>query len=252
MYSELFEEIGLSPNEAKIYETLLTLREASVSDISTRSKINRRNVYDAISRLVDKGLVYKIFQNNENKFQAVNPDKLLEIVKEKEHRLNKILPSLRDMYDSDAPQEAAYIYKGIEGYKNYMSDLLRIAEPTYFLGAKGLWYSPQVDRNFLDNYTREFERKEIDYYTLYDPRVKTELPEALTGVGGHFKVLPDEYPTPGVMDIFGDYIVTFTSIDVGKFGDDVTIFVMVNPELAESFRTWFKFMWDMCPEYKAD
>ena len=52
------------------------------------------------------------------------------------------------------------------------------------------------------------------------------------------------------MDIFGDHIVTFSSVDVGKFGNDVTIYVMVNPELAESFITWFQFMWDMCLEYK--
>lgn len=251
MYNSLFEEIGLSPNEAKIYETLLGAQEASVSQISTRAKINRRNVYDAMNRLVEKGLVFKIFQDNENKFQAVNPDKLLEIVKEKENKLNKILPDLKDLYESDPSMEAAYVYKGVEGYKNYMNDLLRVAEPTYFLGAKGLWFSPQVDKHFLERYVKDFEKKGIEYYTLYDPRVKTQLPKVLEEVGGNFKVLPDGYETPGVVDIFGNYVVTFTSIDVGKFGDDVTIFVMVNPELAESFRTWFKFMWEMCPAYKS-
>lgn len=252
MYSDLFEEIGLSPNEAKIYETLLGSQDVSVSQISTRAKINRRNVYDAMNRLIEKGLVYKIFQDGENRFQAVNPEKLLDIVREKELKLSKILPDLKDMYDSDVPMEAAYIYKGVEGYKNYMNDLLRIGEETFFLGAKGLWFSPQVERHFLERYIKEFEKKGIKYFTLYDPRVKEKLPDALKEVGGNFKVLPDGFETPGVLDVFGDHIVTFTSVDVGKFGDDVTIFVMINPELAESFRTWFKFMWEMCPEYTAD
>ena len=249
-YSDLFQEIGFSPNEAKIYETLLSLKDASISDISKKSKINRRNVYDAINRLVEKGLVYKIFQDSENRYQAVNPEKLVEIIKEKERKLSSVMPNLKEMFSSETNMEAAYIYKGVEGYKNYMHDLLRIGKPTYFLGAKGLWFSPQIDKGFLERYVKEFNKKKIPYFTLYDPRVKKQLPQALKEVGGDFKVLPDGYQTPAVMDIFGDHIVTFSSIDVGKFGDDVTIYVMVNPELAESFRTWFQFMWDMCPEYK--
>lgn len=246
MYNTLLEEIGLSPNEAKIYETLLSEKEASVSKISAQAKINRRNVYDSINRLIEKGLVFKIFQSGEHKFQAVNPEKLIELVKEKENKINSILPNLKQLFKSETPMDTAYIYKGVEGYKNYMSDLLRIAKPTYFLGAKGLWFSPNVDRGFLERYTKEFEKKKIPYYTLYDPRVRAKLPQALEDVGGHFKVLPEGFATPGVLDVFGDHVVTFSSIDVGKFDDDVSIYVIINPELAESLRVWFKFMWNMC------
>jgi hypothetical protein len=47
--------------------------------------------------------------------------------------------------------------------------------------------------------------------------------------------------------MFGDYIVTFTSVDIGNVGEDVTIFVMKHPQLAETYRTWFKIIWDFCP-----
>lgn len=244
MYNELFEEIGLSPNEAKIYETLLSTGETSVSDISLRGKIHRRNVYDALNRLVQKGLVFPIFQKGENRYQAVTPDKLMELLKEKEHRLTVVLPTLRTMYEAEPATEAAFIYKGVEGYKNYMRDLVRVAQDTYFLGAKALWYSPQVDKTFLKAFVREAQKKKLKYYTLYDPRVPELMPQALAEVGGEYKILPAKYATPGVMDVFGDYVVTFNSVDVGNFGEDGTIFVMVNKELAESYKTWFRFMWD--------
>jgi len=88
MYADTFESLGLSPNEAKIYETLLYAGEAGVSEISVKSKVHRRNVYDALSRLVEKGLVFTIFQKGENRYQSVTPDKLMEILREKERQLN--------------------------------------------------------------------------------------------------------------------------------------------------------------------
>lgn len=82
---------------------------------------------------------------------------------------------------------------------------------------------------------------------LFDPRVPEILPEALKNADENkYKILPKEYEAPGVVDIFGDYVVTFTSIGIGNIGEDVTIFVMINPELAQSYKTWFKFMWNMC------
>ena len=246
MYIELFEEIGLSPNEAKIYEALLHNGVSGVGEISTKGNIHRRNVYDALQRLVQKGLVFVIFQKGENRYSAVNPDKLMELVKEKERHLSNVLPQLQDLYQSDPPQEAAFIYKGIEGYKNYMRDLVRVGQDTLFLGAKGLWFTPGIDKHFLDEFVKMANKKKITYRTIYDPRVPERLPNALKDVGGGYKVLPKGYETTGVCDIFGDYVVTFTSVDVGNFGEDGTVYVMINKQLADSYRTWFQFVWDHC------
>lgn len=247
MYTDIFEQIGLSPNEAKIYETLLSTGETSVSIISAKAKVHRRNVYDAMNRLLEKGLVFQIFQKGENIYQAVHPNKLLEVLKEKETKLTQILPQLNKIYTAEPLQEAAYIYKGLEGYKNYMRDMARIGEETYFLSAKGLWFTPTISEKFLNDFKAEMKRKKVKYYTLYDPLVKTKLPQALDKVGGDYKILPEKYSTSAVLDIFGDHVVTFTSVDVGNVGEDVTIFVMINQELADSFKTWFRMLWDTCP-----
>ncbi|MCB9799098.1 hypothetical protein H6758_05250 [Candidatus Nomurabacteria bacterium] len=245
MYSDILEEVGLTPNESKIYESLLHQSEASVSQISVKSGVHRRNVYDALSRLTDKGLVFPIFQKGENTYKAVSPDKLVEILDEKRQRIDRILPDLRHLHDSDPKKDAAFIYKGLEGFKNYMRDLVRVSEDTYFLGAKALWFTPGIEKYYLTNFVQTAEKKGLKYFTLYDPRVKKECPQAIVEIRGEYKFLPKQYPTPGVVDIFGDYVVTFTSIDIGNFGEDGTIFVMVNPELAQTYRTWFQLIWDL-------
>ncbi len=240
--------MGLSPNEAKIYEILVSKSEMSVSDIAVGGNIHRRNVYDALNRLIEKGLVFQIFQKQENLFRAVHPQKLLEVLEERESKLQKILPKLSAQYETTPQQEAAFIYKGLEGFKNYMRDVIRIGEPTYFLGAKALWFTPGVDKSFLGDFKKTFEQKNIPYYTLFDARVAEKMPHAVEQVGGKSKVLPKKYSTPGVCDIFGDHVVTFSSVDVGNFGEKGTIFVMINKELADSYRTWFQLIWDLCPE----
>jgi len=248
MYKETLESLGLSPNEAIIYESLISLGRASVSQISRKGNIHRRNVYDAISRLLEKGLVFQIFQKGENNYEAVNPEKLSEIIREKEKNLNKILPELSSLYNTQPVEEVAFIYKGLEGFKNYMRDMARVGKTTYFIGAKGLWFTPDVPKHFLTNFKREMVKNKVKYYTIFDPIVKKKKPEYIEKVGGKYKIFPEKYATSGVCDIFGDYVVTFTGVEVGNFGEEGTIFVMKNKELAENYKTWFKFMWDSLPE----
>lgn len=244
MYSEIFEEAGLSPNEAKIYETLLSTGETSITHLSLKANVHRRNIYDAINRLVQKGLVSPIFQKGENRYQAVHPDKLLEIVKEKEHKLSAIMPALRKQYGTDELTEAAFIYKGTEGFKNYVRDVLRLEEDAYSLGAKGLMYS--VSRELSKEVWRAVAKKKLKIFTLYDPLVPEILPDLIRSEGGEKRILPAEYATSGVLDIFGDHVVTFANVSVGHVSDDTTIFVMINRNLAESYKTWFKFIWNQC------
>jgi len=249
-YSDVFEELGLTPNEAKIYETLVSGVEMPVSEISVQAKVHRRNVYDALNRLLEKGLVFQIFQKGENLYRAVHPQKLLEVIKEKEKSLQKILPALSTQYEEKPLEEAAFIYKGIEGYKNYRRDLLRVNEEVYFLGAKALWMTPGIPKSVHEEFRTKFEKQKKTYKTLFDPRVPNELPEALKDIGGEYKILPKGYETIGVVDIFGDHIATFTSKGVGNFGEDGSIYVMINRDLAESYKTWFRFIWEHCPSPK--
>jgi len=247
MHSPLFEQIGLSPNEAKIYECLLENRKATVSTISLKANVHRRNVYDALNRLIEKGLVFRIIGEGENRFEAVNPQKLMEVLKEKEHALEKSLPDLHKLFTREPAGEAVFIYKGLEGYKNYRRDLLRVGKEVCFLGAKALWRTPSISPSLHQEFKREFAKKKIQYKTLFDPRVPEELPEALKDVGGEIKVLPKGYETVGVVDIFGDRIATFTSEGVGNFGENGSIIIMINKQLADSYRTWFNLIWDLCP-----
>ena len=249
MFIETLQELGLSPNEAKIYEALLDLNQAGVGEISSKAKIHRRNVYDAINRLVDKGLVFPILSRGENVYFPVDPGKLLELVKEKETSLNKILPDLKKRYESETSLQEAYIYRGVPGFKNYLRDILRVGENVYMVGAKLGWFDPRL-KNFIESFLKEAKRKNIKFYHVFDAEVKEKGKATLPLLGPDHKFLPEKYATNSAIDIFGDYVVTFTGLKLYKIDDEVTLFVMKDKNLAESYRTWFNFMYEMCPSKK--
>ena len=59
--------------------------------------------------------------------------------------------------------------------------------------------------------------------------------------------MPDQYATQGLVDIFGDYVVTFSGVHVGRFDDHLRIFIIIDKDLANTYRTWFKMIWDLLP-----
>lgn len=245
MHSELLREVGLSVNEARIYEALLGMKRSSVQSISLKSKVHRRNVYDALAKLNEKGLVSEIFVDGEKNFCAVSPNRLLALIKEKEEKLSKALPRLQEKYDSYEEENVAYLYKGIEGFKNYLNDILKTKETVYFIGAKAFWLDERL-QHFLPGFERDRKKLGIKYMHLFDAEIKMQKPEILRVVGKPYKFLPKEYSSPTSVDIFGPYVVTFVGVGPGKLDEEPLQFVMKNKRLADGYRKFFWFMWDKC------
>lgn len=247
MYLEQLQAFGLNQTEAKIYLALLELKEANITAIGKYTGVHRRNIYDTMERMLDKWIVFEIFEARERVFSPVDPSKLMELLREKETILSKVIPDLEKLFHKQNYDEAAYIYRGVEGYKHYMRDLVRIGEPVYFLWAKALWFSSNVEEYFLTSFQAAMKKKKLKYFTLFDYRVYEQIPKAIKKVAGEYKILPKNYSTPAVCDIAGEYVFIFNSADVWEWGEDGSVFVLKNKFLADSFRTWFQCIWDFCP-----
>ena len=244
MLQELLSELGLSPNEGKIYETLLDRGELSVGDIALHANIHRRNAYDALHRLLEKGLCFEVHTAQENIYAPVDPGKLREILAEKQKKLDALMPSLEKKYGSKAAEEEVFIYKGNEGLKNLWRDIVRVGEDWYTLGAKGGWFDPKVT-SARDAFFREAKRKKLKTYFLLDQELLRKMPNFIKDypVETDYRVLPKEYDTSSLVHIYGDYVVMYTNPVVLEMADDITFFVVHSKTIAESYRQWFHYMW---------
>jgi predicted transcriptional regulator len=250
MYEEILREIGLSPNEARVYEALLKTGEASVQTLSNTSGVHRRNVYDSLAKLSEKGLASEVFVKGEKHFKGMNPYFLLSLLKEKEERIIKVLPEMQAKYEAVEEKEEAYLYKGIEGVKNYLRAILKTKEPVHFIGAKGMWLDPRL-QHFLPQFDRERKKLGIKFHHIFDHEVKKQLPDIMKLVGKPYKFFPKQYSSHTMVDIFGDYVVTFISKEGTKPGflpDEPILFVMKSKKLAEGYRKFWQFMWDSIAE----
>jgi hypothetical protein len=172
---------------------------------------------------------------------------LLELIKEKEEKIDKALPEMQKKYEAIEEKEEAYFYKGIEGYKNYLQDILKTKETVYFIGAKAFWLDKRL-QHFLPRFQRERKKLGIKFMHLFDYEVKYQKPEILEIVGKPSKFLPKEYSSQTVIGIFGDKVVTFVGVKVGELYEEPLQFVMKSKKLADGYRKFFQFMWDNCKE----
>lgn len=251
MYELTLQELGLSPNEARIYEALLELGESSVSSITTHTNIHRRNVYDAINRLVEKGFIVPVIDSKERRYVPVEPNKFLELVEEKKNKLQQALPNMQALFERKRVEEGVYIYKGLEGNRNVLRDMLNVGKTVYTIGAKKGWSNP-LSLPTSEGFIREAKRKNMEFYALFDSTDKKDVIENIKITKQNFKYrfLPEEYSTQTAIDIYGDRIAIFTGQTLDTL-ENMTIFMMISQKLADSYRQWFQFMWDKCAPTKA-
>lgn len=127
-------DFGLTLNEAKIYLSLLSLGFTNVSSISERTKLHRTNVYDVLKKLVDKGLVSFIKQDNITFFEASDPSVLLSLLKEKESKLKELVPKLALRKKLSENSSEIVLFKGVSAFLDCLFNLLDLEQEFLVLG----------------------------------------------------------------------------------------------------------------------
>ena len=245
MHSEILQEIGLTPNEAKIYEALLTLKEGSIAQITKKIEIDRRNAYDAIQRLLTKGLIFQVLPKKTLVFSPVNPDKLTELIDEKREDLMEIMPNLKKTYKQKNIEQSVVIYKGVGGLKNYINLILSEEKDIYGIGSKGTWFDPRI-HSFAIRAGKVLEEKKIESHLIYDEEMQ-KYPEVMKIIKYPHKFLPKKYSSGSSIDIFGNYVAVYSGVNIKALDDDITIFITKDKTLAKDYKKWFDFMWDVLP-----
>lgn len=135
MKTTIFEKIGLSAKETKVYLALLESGATSVRGLAESTKLNRGSVYDVLKKLQARGLVSFYHHETKQKFIAEDPEKLKALIEEKEERLKsakndiaKIIPELRSIQDKNGKKPTTKFYEGRLGIKTILEDVLEVLD----------------------------------------------------------------------------------------------------------------------------
>ena len=94
METSILQELGLNEIEVKVYLELIKSESLLASEISSKLNLHRTTSYYILQNLIKKGLVSYIIKSGKKYFIATNPQKLLEIEKEREIKIKSLIPEL--------------------------------------------------------------------------------------------------------------------------------------------------------------
>jgi sugar-specific transcriptional regulator TrmB len=232
---ETLKWIGLTGNEAKIYLAMLRLGSSKAGKIAKESQLNRTATYDSLKRLLDKGLISYVIEANIKWFKAVNPERLLEILKEKEEETKKVLPNLIGIYKAPKETHNVTLYYGYKGVKSVFQDIIREGKPNCVLDAEGQFTEKMP--YYAPHFSKQVEEKKIPIRHIVRRGVDIH-PTKTTEV----RFISRELHSTAVTNIYGDRIAIIV------WTDPPEAVIIKNKAAADAYRIYFEMIWKTAKE----
>jgi len=78
MDTKIFQEIGLTEGETKVYLALLKLGETTKGSLAKEANVSSSKVYELVDKLEKKGLAGHIIKGKIKHFVAMEPKRILD------------------------------------------------------------------------------------------------------------------------------------------------------------------------------
>lgn len=246
MLLKRLEEIGLTEGEVKVYLALLKLGTTKTGVLALKAGVSSSKVYKILDRLEKKGLVGHVIKGKIKYFRALELERLLDYLNEKEKELfekkkliEEMLPELKKEQLASAKLNEATVYQGFKGVTNFFRNLVDELKPgdTYFV--IGAYYGEDPQLKFKDFFRKHHLRrihKKIKVKMLANYDVKDTIFKIVKS-HSEIKFLP-QYLITNMEIVFyknKTFIAIFTSEPVG--------FLIESEEATESFRKYFDAFW---------
>ena len=233
---EFIKELGLTQTEAKVYLTLLESGTSLAGTISSRSKIYRKNVYDALESLSKKGLVSSKFQDKKRYWTTANPERIQSILKEKLGFFNTILPELSEQFHQQKPKQTTEVYEGLEGIKSFNNLIIKEDKPLYIIGATGNIFKKM--KYSIPTYFEETKTRKQPNYLLFTHDSDQEGLKRIKKTKKTFcKILPKAFINATQLYLFGDYS------GILIWSEEPLAIIIKSREIHQGFKTYFDFLW---------
>ncbi len=242
----VLEKIGLSNAEIQVYLTLLKLGPSPSRRIVKETDFRKSTVYNSIGRLQERGLVSYVIKDSRKYFEATKPESLLELVngmgREIEgykREVSELVSKIEESYPDIKPIAEAQILSGLDGFKTMRRDVLKNPGAELLLiGAMGREIEAMPEFFKIWNNTRV--RDGISMRILFKKSMGERLKNPKKHLRRDFEIryLPRNIESPAVINVYEDRVV-----NVIWSGGQPLCFMMINEELAQSYKEYFEYLW---------
>ena len=139
MYENVLTSVGLTPEQAAVYEILLKNGRRKAAEIAKAFRKKRGITYKVLEELERKGLVVKKESSGEvTQFEAAHPGNLSDVVEQEERRITSVHSALEGVmsqmvsdFNRIIGKPGVRFYEGIDGMKKVLEDSLAAKETIY-------------------------------------------------------------------------------------------------------------------------
>ena len=228
------EDIGLTSVEAKVYLTLVRKGPSLAGLIAKETGIHRRSAYDILYRLRTKGLVSNIIIENKRHFEAVNPDRLLEILKEKEDTIKEILPEIKNLYKANKTKNEVLFFRGKQALKTVFDDQIKENKDILFIG-KNIEVNELI-RIYFSRFDAKRLEKKINIKMLFDTKSKKSV-YIINIPLSEVRYIDNNFNMS--LYIYGDNVAIIV------FKEEPIAIIIREKDIADSFRSYFNILWSI-------
>jgi len=236
MLEEPLVKLGFSPSEIKVYLFLLKNESSYPNKISAATKINRSNIYEALDRLIAKGVVSFIVKNGIKWFEARSTDSIFSLVNHKKEELefakNEIAEELRNIKKDDKNALEASIFVGKKGLRMIFEEMLK-EKKSISLIASEMQFS-KVFGSYFDLWHKQRIEKKISQRSIFPAKFKGKLEERKYL---EYKFVSDKFVNPTTTIIYGDECVFI------QWSDEPLAIKMSNSGITQSHLNYFNLLW---------
>ena len=237
-------KLGLSKTEAVLYLKLLQIGASDVQSLINETGFYKSNIYDALERLCEKGIVSKIIEGNKRVYQLQNPESLVEFVEKKKSEIEEQEQIAKQLAKSVAlakkhthSPETAMVFRGVAGVKQIYSEIINSKLDYLVFG------SPKESEVIIpDFYWQNLHLKQKEYKI----RAKMIFHKSLRDWK---KIIPEE-----IIDLrfFGEKFEPLTETTI--YGNKVAFVVWTekpivtiinNEHVSNSYRQVFNLLWKL-------
>jgi len=236
---DVLEELGLSEAEARVYLALLETGSTPAGLIIKKTGLHRGTTYQILQRLKEKGLVSSIIKGKKQYFEPASPDRLMDVLKELEEKLQSIIPALNEKLRASKEKQEVTVYYGVKGIRSVMDKTLEELNPNgeyYDFGVSGLFR--EIMGAYWDLWQKKKRKYKIKSKVIFSEELKTKNPELLKDYFGEARFHPKEYSSITDTIIYKDTVLLI----IWTAKPPIAV-VIKNKDNAESYKNQFRLMW---------
>lgn len=172
---EIYEELGLTKNEAKVYEVLVKFGKLGAGEISGKADVSYSKIYNILDSLINKELV-NVIPEKSKKFVPSDPQSLIKLIEEKRAKLDKAKDKVKEMkkFYEIKEKNPVIMSFGKKGFYKIVTELKEVKSYRYVI-KWGSEYRPNwigqtrrdlkkgIDIKNLVRYDRETEKNVKKY-----------------------------------------------------------------------------------------